>query len=463
MTVEPIAVFVVLLLLVTLIVIEVPIAFALGGAGATGLLILGGVDNAGNWLASLPYASSAAYSLTIVPMFILMGLFAGRSGLLDEAFGIAYRMLRWLPGGLAAASSLAAVFFGGISGSSVADAATIGRLAIPEMTKRGYDRAFAAAVVAAGGTAAMLIPPSIILVIYGILTGESIGQMLLAGLIPGALTAVVEITVIVLVARRYITPMPTIAGVDGESFTTATRKRVRKGRTVRQWRYFGPFLALLLMFTVLGGIYSGVFTPTEAGAAGAAASALGSILYVLRCKWEGTATVTLREVLIGSFREAGGLTATVFALVIGGTIFSRFLASAGVPAAVTEWVLGLPIPPHAVVLLFLLMMLPLGSLVDGLSLLLIVTPIAYPVVVTGLGFDGIWMGILLVKLIEIGAITPPVGLNVFVVSGLFKDLPVESVFRRVTPFVVSDLILVSILFAFPGITTWLPSISQANG
>lgn len=461
MSVELVAILAAILLLVLLIACEVPIAFALGSAGTTGLLILGGVSNAGSWLGSLPYSQTAIYTLTLVPMFILMGLFAGHSGLLDEVFDLAYRMLRRLRGGLAAASSLAGVFFGGISGSSVADAATIGRLAIGEMSKRGYDKAFAAAVVAAGGTAAILIPPSIILVIYGILTGESIGKLLLAGIIPGVLTAIVEITVIVIVAPKYMTAVPAAAG-GGDPFSSGPRTVVRGGRTIRRWRYFGPFLALLLMFTVLGGIYTGVFTATEAGAVGAGASLVCATLYVLRRQYEGTAKVTMGEVVRGALRETGGLTATVFALLVGGTIFTRFLILADVPQTVTDWILSLPVAPHVVVALFLLMLLPLGCLLDGLSLLLIVTPLAYPVV-TSLGFDGIWLGILLVKLIEIGLITPPVGLNVFVVSGLFKDLPVERVFARVTPFVVSDLILVAILFSFPTITTWLPNLSQATG
>lgn len=460
MSVELVSILVALALIAILMLCEVPVAFTLGIAGASGMLILKGTHFTQASLSAIPYSTVSSYTLTLVPMFILMGLFASHSGLLDEVFTLVQRLVRRLPGGLAVASSLAGTLFGGISGSSVADAATIGRLAIGEMTKRGYDKAFAAAVVAAGGTAAILIPPSIVLVIYGILTGESIGLLLLAGIIPGLVTMAVELTVIMSVARKYIDKdVAAQADLPSESLVP---RITRKGREVRSWRYFGPVLAVFLIVLVLGGIYTGLFTATEAGAVGAAASMAFSTLFIVRRRWEGNKDVTLGRTFGTALRETSGLTASVFALIIGATVFTQFLIVARVPTTVTEWILGLSVPPMVVVALFLIVLIPLGCIIDGLSLLLIVTPLAYPVV-TGLGLDGIWLGVLLVKTIEIGLITPPVGLNVFVVASLHDDLPVERVFRRITPFVISDLVVTATLFALPQITLWLPGLSSAKG
>ncbi len=435
-----------------LLAFQVPVALSLGAAGVVGIVLQGDLGTTTSTLASLPYSSTAVFTLTLIPMFILMGLLVSHAGLLTGIFDIAERLTRRLPGGLAAATVSACAFFGGISGSSVADAATIGRLSIAEMSRRKYEVAYSAAVVAASGTLAILIPPSIVLVLYGILTGESIGDMLLAGLVPGLLTAVVYLIIVIVQALRH-----------EDRGGAAIRSRQRNGvdniqpmSDVRT-RVFGVFTGITLFVIVMGGLYTGVFTSTEAGGVGALAALIITLLFFVTSGKPGQFSAAGRAIS-QALREAASLTAMVFALLIGGGLFSYFLVLARVPNDVSSFIAKANIPPVLIVILLLLILLPLGMIIDGLSMLLIVTPIAYPIV-TELGFDGIWFGILMIKMIEIGLLTPPVGLNVFVVAGLRPELRVEQVFRRVGIFVVAELGIVALLFIFPSIITFLPSIS----
>ena len=463
MSIELVPLLVTLGLLLVLMAARVPVAFCLGFSGAVGILFLEGFSNATGTIGAIPFSKTASYTLTLIPMFIVMGLFVSHAGLLSQLFSILQRCVGWLPGGLGVATVAACAFFGGISGSSVADAATLGRLSIGEMSKRGYPVPFAAAVVASASTAAIMIPPSIVLVIYGILTRESIGMLLLAGNVPGVLTAVAYALVIIMYAtsgKLANEPAGGAAAAPGATGNVAASGRELPSRRATRIRgAYGLMAGMTLFLIVIGGIYTGWFTATEAGAVGAAASLVLSLIYVFlseeRHRWLGRSWRTTRDASL----EAGRITATVFALLIGAAIFTQFLVIARIPVALTEWILGLSVSPYVVVALFLLAMLPLGMLIDGLSMLLIVTPIAYPII-DGLGFDGIWFGILLVKLIEIGLITPPVGLNVYVVAGLFKDVSAESVFRCVTPFVIADLLLAACLFFIPEIVLWLPGLSN---
>lgn len=465
MTVDLVAVLIPLSLLIVLMVCETPVAFSLGISGAVGIVLLEGVDIANSSLAAIPYSSTAIYTLTLVPMFVLMGLFVSHSGLLEEIFDVAHRWTRRLPGGLGMATVVACTFFGGVTGASVADSATLGRLSIGQMSKRGYEKSYAAGIVAAAGTVATLIPPSIGLVIYAIITNESVGRLLLAGIVPGALSAGVYIATVYLLARRggpgrgavdrYRPSRLVIAGGSVAQAVEAPRRRVVQG-------YVGAAAAAVLFLTVIGGIYSGVFTATEAGAVGAFVSLVLSSAYLLYVRHHGEASTTLRRAVAGALTEAGALTAMVFALIVGAAIFTQYLILAGIPTVISEWILGLPIPATAVVALFLIAMIPLGMFIDGLSMLLIVGPLAYPIV-SQLGFDGAWFGVLLIKLIEIGLITPPVGLNAYVVAGLFDDLQVELVFRRVLPFLVADVVVIAILFLFPQIVTFLPDLAPRGG
>ena len=310
-------------LLLILMAVGTPISLALAGAGAVGLLALEGPVNVTNTLGGIPFASTARYSLILIPSFILMGIAASRGGIVDSLFTFAQRIVGRLPGGLAAAASLGAVMFGGISGASVADAATIGRISINEMAQRGYDRQFAAAVVAAGGTAAILIPPSITLVIYGTLSGESIGKLLLAGIGPGVLTAVVEISLIVYLCHKHgygkvsISEESVIAGSGGAATLVQDRTESSLATAV------GVIVSGVLMVTVVGGIYTGFFTATEAGAVGAIAALVLIPVHAVATKKGSWRTLSgfVRETYVSSIRESAGLTSSIFLIIVGGTPF----------------------------------------------------------------------------------------------------------------------------------------------
>jgi tripartite ATP-independent transporter DctM subunit len=445
MGIDVIPLLVSLAVLALLLVVDVPIAFALGISGLTGIGLMQGVSGAANAFAAIPYNAASAYTLTVVPMFILMGLLVSHAGMIDGIFNLVQRLTRRLPGGLGIATILAATFFGGISGSSVADAATIGRVSIGEMSKRGYDKAYAAALVAAAGTVDILIPPSVALVMYGIVSGTSIGALLLAGIVPGLLTAGVYMVLIVVMAKSG---KPGRGGV-GEFGA----QRLPKARP-EDW--FGMAGGALLFLIVIGGLYAGVFTATEAGALGAFASLVVSASFVV--VWGAKRGTSPRSVLINALSETGALTSMIFALIVGASIFTNMLVLAGVPTAVSAWIVDLSLPKPLIIVSMLLALLPLGMFIDGLSMLLIVGPLFHPVA-TSLGYDGLWFAILFIKCIEIGLLTPPVGLNVFVVAGLFDDLRVEDVFRRITPFIVAEFVATGILFAFPQIITFLPAMS----
>lgn len=444
-----------LALLLLLMACRVPVAFALAIGGSAGLVLLGSVDTATSTLASVPYGTTATYTLTLIPMFILMGLFVSHAGLLEHLFDLAQKLTRRLPGGLGVSTVLACTFFGGISGSSVADAATLGRLSIGGMSKRGYDQAYAAAIVAASGTVAILIPPSIALVIYGIVSGESIASLLLAGIVPGILTGITYATLIILRARY--SPSPGYGGKD----SLQTAKILTVSPSESRWLVtLAAASGVVLFSVVVGGLYAGIFTATEAGAVGAV-TAFGLSLAFMLARRRAVSNSPIIRPVIDAVREAGSLTSMIFALIIGATIFTQFLTVAGVPADISEWILGLGVPPQVVVALFLLMLLPLGALIDGMSMLLIVTPIAYPVI-SELGFDGVWFGILMIKMVEVGLLTPPVGLNVYVVSGLFDGLRSENIFKKIWPFVTVELLLTAVLFVFPEIVTFLPDMASTK-
>lgn len=453
-----------LVLLLAFLACRVPVALSLGGAGAIGILMQQDFGDVTSTLGSIPNSAAGQYSLTVIPMFILMGVAVSHAGLLGGVFTVADRLTRKLPGGLALAALGAATIFGGISGSSAADSATVGRLSIGEMSKRGYDKAYAAAVVAAVGTVSILIPPSIVLVIYGILSQESIGRLLLAGIVPGLLTAAVYGLFIVSFAARggrevggkgRIIVRPQDAGADGLNGVAGAPATGRRAEVA------GVLTAALLFSIIVGGLYSGLFTATEAGAVAAMCATVLSLGWSILDPAKNRIGNAYR-VMKGALSEAAALTSMIFLLVIGAAVFAHWLVLAGVPRDVSEWILGLEISPTLVVLAFLLILLVMGMLVDGLSMLLIVTPIAYPVVVTELGFDGVWFGIMMVKFIEIGLLTPPVGINVFVVSGLFPGLRAERIFVRILPFLIAELVVCAILFGFPEITTFLPDLADPD-
>lgn len=505
------------LFFLTVLAAEVPVAFALLTSGALGLYLLGGWAPTDGVLGALPFTTTSTYELVLIPMFILMGVLVSETGIAEEIYGTANRLVGRLPGGLAMAALVACALFGGISGSSAADVATIGRITLREMRRHGYSVAFAAAVVAAGGTVAILIPPSIVMVIYGILTQESIGKLLLAGLVPGILSSAAMMLTAYLLVRRGLAgahaddlavPTPSLSDLPGgpseggqsvplepgavlsgghgigapalarprislirmanravtNVMPSASAGAVRAshgGLRLRVGRVSGVLYAGVLFAVVMGGIYTGVFTATEAGAVGAFAALILGLGKWYLDRARQPRRYGFLGVVVSGLSETAVVTGMIFAILVGGAIFTQFLLTAGLPSQFTSWVVGLDAPPIVIVGLIIAILIPLGMLLDGLSILLITVPLAYPVI-TELGYDGIWFGVLMVMAIEVGLITPPVGINVYIMAGLEPSLTAESIFRKVMPFVATQICLMAIFIAFPPIITWLPGLAHGS-
>lgn len=447
-------------LVLLLLAARVPVAWALAAGGAIGLYFLEGPGITNSMLARQPFRIVSQFSLIIVPMFIAMGMFARQSRIAEDTFRLAARWVRGVPGGLAVASILACAGFAAVSGSSVATVVTVGRIAIDEMRRYGYDAKLAMGVVGAAGTLGVLIPPSVVLVLYGIITNESIGRLLIAGIVPGVLSAVLyALAIIVRVKRNPRLVQAVTEPSSGSPASTVGAKanpRLAAGRDRTadpRPSYVGVVQIAGLFLIVVGGIYSGLFTATESAALGALVALL--ILVFDRGAGQGGAWNRLRP----AFKDTVATTSMAFALLIGAGIFTFFIVVAGVPQQFTSWVIGLEIAPLLVVILLLLAFIPLGMMLDPLSILLIAVPLSYPVV-TALGFDGIWFGIVVVKMIELGLITPPVGINVFLVAGITEGATVEDAFRGIMWFFPVDLLTVGLLIAFPQLVTWLPALMR---
>jgi C4-dicarboxylate transporter, DctM subunit len=438
-----VAVCLALVVLFVMLMVRAPVAIALGMAGTVGLITLRGWQISASTLATAPFQSTARYALVVIPMFTLMGIFATRGGLAEEVYRVSYRLLRRLPGGLALASIGACAGFAAVSGSSNATAATVGKVAVGEMRRYGYNGGYSAGVVAAAGTLGLMIPPSIGLVLYGIIAGESIAAILVAGIVPGVISALIY-AVAVTGHARFLGDR---IGMDRQ------REAVAAARTERldAQAYRALFKVAFLFLLVMGGIYMGVFTATEAAALGALAALLLLIPSVRK-----TGIRRRLAALAESVREGVSVTSFLFLIVIGASIFTYFLVSAGVPSAFSRWVIGLDIPPTLIVLLLIAAMIPLGMFLDPISIMLITIPLAHPVI-TELGYSGIWFGVIVIKAIEIGLITPPVGLNVFILTGVTR-VPVEQVFRGIMWFLPLDIATLLLIFAVPELATWLPGI-----
>jgi C4-dicarboxylate transporter, DctM subunit len=434
-------------LLLFLIASRVPVAFSLAVSGTLGLVLVRGVDFAAASLGGQPYTVSANYSLLLIPMFVLMGMLALNAGIAQSVYEAGSRYLRRLPGGLGIATIGASAGFAAVTGSSAATVATIGRISINEMRRHGYSAAFAAGIVASGGTLGVLIPPSVVLVLYGILARESIGGLLLAGILPGVLSALLYIVVILWRNKREV------SGDNARAFAQSGLDDTG-GRVADAPRGHVALAQVLVLFgIVVGGIYSGLFTATESGAI-AAFVALLFLVGRLAMKRGGG-----RGGLATALGETVSLTSMIFMLVIGGSLFALFIVTGGYADALATTLLGLDVPGWLLVACLLLAVIPLGMFLDGFSILFIVVPLAHPVIVE-LGYSGIWFGVMLVKMIEIGLITPPVGINIFVAAGAAPGVSVTDGFRGVWPFGLMDLVTVAVLFAFPVISTALPAMSQ---
>lgn len=465
-----------------LLVCETPIAWALAAAGALGISLMRGPDLVTSMLGTSAYRSTASYTLAIIPMYLLLGMFALHGRLAERLYQIAAVGMRRLPGGLGVATVGACAGFAAVCGSSVATAATIGKVSIGEMRKYGYPAPFAAGIVASAGTLGILIPPSIVIVIYGVLAQESIARLLVAGILPGIFSAVVMAAYIIIRGRtlnlgsesrsleqllddqrqgaRRSTPrahapgeeVKTLVEPQAGTVAPAALPEVGDPNKVTGWQAIRAVIWVSIIFAVvMTGIYSGYFTVIESGAL---AAVVGLVMLIVENRSLGTRRLFRK--LYDSTMEATDVTSMAFAILIGATMLSTFLVMSRVPMTFTDWVLGLDAPPLLIVLILLLALVPLGMFLDTLSILIITVPLMHPVVV-GLGYDGIWFAILVVKMIEMGMVTPPVGMNVFVVSGA-SGIPVEQVFRGVLPFVLVEFVIIGALIAFPGIILWLPSM-----
>ncbi len=447
MTPEIIIVLAIMVFL-TLIAMEVPIALAIAGGGLFAIVLQTDVEMAGRALGTVPFSSTAKYSLVVIPMYVLLGSLIANASIGERIFSAVNRGARFLPGGLAATAVGATALFSGISGSSSADVATFGRISVTEMSRHGYSRNYSAAVVAAAGAFAALIPPSIALVLYGILAEVSVGAMILAGLLPGIISSFVLGFYVMggaWIDKRQGHRWGMSARVDEADSSTATKAFGDRGMKAD---LSAIFYAGVLFLIVVGGLYAGIFTASEAGAIGALAAL---VIAWLNKKHH---QLGFFELLKRSLSETANVTSMIFLLVIGGALFSYALALSGTPGKITQWAADLNIAPGAVLVIILVMLLPLGAFLDGLSIMLLTVPIIAPVAME-LGFEGIWVGILVLKVIEIGLITPPVGINAFIISGIMK-IPVEKVFKALIPFVVLDLCVTALLFMFPEIVLALP-------
>ncbi|WP_430435939.1 TRAP transporter large permease [Oceanibaculum nanhaiense] len=413
-----------------LVLSGVRIYIAAAAVGLVGLVSMIGWDAGAGMIGTIPHSKAVSYTLSVLPMFILIGYLAFHAGITQSLFDAARKWFGFLPGGLAVASVFATAGFAAVSGASTATAAVFSRVAIPEMLAAGYSRRLAAGVVAAGGTLATLIPPSAILVIYAIIVEESVGRLLLAGFIPGIVSALIYVLIILVWAKISPGIGPAIKG-----YTWSDRIKSVPGTM--------PVISVVVI--IFSAMYLGWATPTEAGA-------LGAFVVFLMALMKGMRYDALKDSLL----ETAKLTVMIFSLIWGVLIFVRFLGFAGLPEHFTQFITSLPFEPWVVMLFILFGYVILGMFMDAIGMLLLTLPVVYPAVMA-LGYDPIWFGIIVVKMAEVCLVTPPIGLNCFVVSAVRPDIPVSTVFRGVGPFVVADFLTVAVFLIWPEVITWLPN------
>lgn len=424
-------------LLMVLVFLGVRVVYACAIVGFFGVVSMIGWGPGANNIGMIPHQKGSIYSLSVIPMFILIGFLAYHAGFTKSLFDAARKWIGWVPGGLAVATVLATAGFAAVSGASTATAAVFSRVAIPEMLKYGYDKSLAAGVVAAGGTLASLIPPSAILVIYAIIVEESVGRLLVAGFVPGVISAIIYMAIIVI--RAKINPN---LGRAITGFTWSERIKSTPG----------TFPIILVIAVIFLSMFYGWATPTEAGA-------LGAFFVFAMAIVRGMTFGTLKEALM----ETAKLTVMIFSLIWGVIIFVRFLGFTGLPELFAETVVSLPLPPVLIIILILLFYVILGMFMDAIGMLLLTLPVVYPAVmelneIHNLGYDSIWFGIIVVKMCEVCLITPPIGLNCYVVAGVRPDIPLSSVFKGIGPFFIADLLTLAVFLIWPQTITWLPDL-----
>ncbi|KYZ87738.1 TrapT family protein [Alcanivorax balearicus MACL04] len=435
---------VVTVVMVALLLLRIPIAVVLVSTGYVGLVLVmavrtgefdlaRGLSTANQFLSDLPYSSTAEYTFTTIPMFLLMGYLATEAGFTRDIYQTARLWLARVPGGLAVASSVGCALFAAISGSSLATAAAMGRMAIPEMLKHGYDKRLATGVVAASGTLGSLIPPSILMILYAVFTDQSIAKLFIAGIIPGILSLGIYVGFVMLRSKMNPALAPPVPKVDMAEKMAALKK---------SWN----MLALIALIVI--GLYSGIFTPSEAGAVGAAVAFL---MCIVTRRLDGEKTRS-------ALNETLKTTSMLFAAVIGAYMVTSFTALTGIASELTSWAGNLDVPPVVILLSLTVLYVFLGTFMGSIEIMLLTLPVVIPII-KGLEYDLIWFGIIMIKYLEIGMITPPVGINCFIIKGVVgRSVSLGQIFHGVTWFIVLDVITVAILILFPDLVTFLPNL-----
>lgn len=418
--------------LLVFLLLGMPIAFASLVVGFAGLVAMRGFDAAMSVLGGTPYATLSSYSMGVVPMFVIMGYFAYHAGITRQMYDAARNWVGHYPGGLAVATIAGCTGFAAVSGSSAATAAVMARIALPEMRRYGYPAHVSAGAVAAGGTLSSMIPPSVILVVYAITVEQSVRSLLLAGMIPGLVCA--AIFMLYIIVRSHFNPA---LGPPAPKVAWAERLRSLRGL----WGI------LTLIAVVLGGTYTGVFTATEAGAAGA----FGALVLALAAR--GLDWPKFRSALM----ETGRTTFMLFALIVGIAVFVRFLSFTGLPQMLVRLATESTATPLVILLLILFVFMILGMFMEPMGMMMLTLPFVFPVIVA-LGYDPIWFGIIFVKMAEMCMLTPPIGMNCFVVAAVDKETPLAEVFRGIMPYWTMDIVTVGLLIAFPSIALFLPRL-----
>ncbi len=411
-----------------------PVGFLLALLGLIGFSYLTTFGAGANLIAKDFFSNFSAYSLTVIPMFIFMGQIAFYSGTSQRLYDFAYKMVGQFRGGLAMATTVACAGFAAICGSTNATAATMGTVAIPEMKRYHYDPKLATGCVAAGGSLGILIPPSVIFIVYGVMTQQSIGKLFVAGILPGILLTGLFIATIYILCRRNPNLAPPGPRVSLKEKLASLSELAE---------------TILLFTLVMGGLFTGFFTPTEAGAVGAG-GALITALARRKLTWQG---------FKASILDTTKLSCMVMVIVTGAVVFGHFLAVTRIPFNLATWVAELSIPPTAVIALIIISYLIGGCFIDSLALILLTVPIFFPVITT-LGYDPIWFGVIIVLVTQIGVISPPLGTNVYIISGVAKDVPLGTIFKGVIPFLIAMIVCTAIIVAFPQVALFLPSLMR---
>lgn len=423
-----------ILFFLTLVALRMPISIAMALAGFAGFSFMVSPAASFNMVAKELYANFSSYSLSVIPMFVWMGFLAYYSGIGTSLYVFAYKMIGHFPGGLAIATQVACAVFGAICGSNTATAATMGAIALPEMKKYKYDTSMSTASVAAGGVLGVLIPPSVIFIVYGMATEQSVGKLFMAGILPGILLMLLYIATLYILTLRK----PELGPAGPKSSWKERLGALRGG--------LGEVLVVFVLS--IGGLFAGWFTATEAGAVGSA-GVLAVSLVEKRLSWEN-----FKKSLYDTTRTS----AMIMFMVAGAVIFGRFMAVSRVPFELANWAGALDLPAYAIMAIIIFIYFILGCLIDALALVLLTIPIFYPVAVTTLGYDPIWFGVIIVLVVAMGVITPPVGMNVYVIKGIVPDVPLEVIFKGIWPFLIAIIVCVLLLMVFPQIATFLPGI-----